>query len=657
MLRDPVTYFSVTRRIVLSLLVCFSSTSILNAMPTQEKQADPPILKAALLKQLRKRPQGFTAAGLIERIELRKVAFRITPEDEREIRTAGNYLQKEELDKLIAAVRNNFGPSLGAPLRAKYILLDGYALDLFVRREINQRMDEEAGGALVVRNSVFRTLAYLVYNFSERRDPSELESFYVPSSEVSDEKLARRYNRRGRGLFVGSRDEEPVASGIYVDQYSKNIINSLNDPSRQWRARWNRSAIREGTTIGKSKSQVIDTSLLFHKFADRRDLEVFKNTVPGDFYLFLTRKYMPPDLGIIDLAIEQVEDESAEDYGCEAHRRAPFPKSTYASVTNFHGPFISLRVAIIENISGGLVRLGKFIVRENISDRLRRRDEDRTALSVQGPQRQDLYLGRILRPGEKLAVPLEMLVSHGNEKSESDDSGAAESPEPSPSIPDEALEKLRQSGGMVFPLLGETGKVTGKISIKPDVIDTIVKRPEIDLTSMNTYVYGTSMDIDAIEVDRQDYEVSRSDPRNFSVIIGLLEAGSCPYVYTYSRRQSSWLNQGVILDGVNEKAKEKIDEKVLREFDGRVLIKEKDPENSYIDSMFVRAISADGVEINLYPRNKKLRYTDGDYLKLRQGEEIMVSFDLPKNFLANRYILVSKGFYVPYRHLPAVSRP
>jgi hypothetical protein len=128
-----------------------------------------------------------------------------------------------------------------------------------------------------------------------------------------------------------------------------------------------------------------------------------------------------------------------------------------------------------------------------------------------------------------------------------------------------------------------------------------------------------------------------------------MDIGSCPYVYTYSARQKSWLSEGVILYGYNSKLKESTDEIPIKRFNGKVLIREQDPEASFIDLMYVRAISADGSERVIYPTEPKLKSADGNYLQLRQGDQLVLEFPIPAGFAAEKYFLAASGYYVPYR--------
>jgi hypothetical protein len=86
----------------------------------------------------------------------------------------------------------------------------------------------------------------------------------------------------------------------------------------------------------------------------------------------------------------------------------------------------------------------------------------------------------------------------------------------------------------------------------------------------------------------------------------------------------------------------------LHRFDGRILIREVEPEVSYIDSVFVLADCADGRKELFRPQNELLRRDDRRYVLLTNGEELMVTFDVPASGLCDgTYSLSTRGFYVP----------
>jgi hypothetical protein len=154
--------------------------------------------------------------------------------------------------------------------------------------------------------------------------------------------------------------------------------------------------------------------------------------------------------------------------------------------------------------------------------------------------------------------------------------------------------------------------------------------------------------IEKIEVDGVEFPFRQFDPARI-VVLDATDTGSCPYVYTKSAEHQEWHNEGVILKGRVGLIKESLDEKILRRFNGKLLIREQDPEDSFIDSLFIKVIYRDGKEIVIYPKNRLLNSVDGKRIKMRQGDELFLSFDIPESGNVEKYILGAIGYYVPYQ--------
>ncbi len=86
----------------------------------------------------------------------------------------------------------------------------------------------------------------------------------------------------------------------------------------------------------------------------------------------------------------------------------------------------------------------------------------------------------------------------------------------------------------------------------------------------------------------------------------------------------------------------------MRRFDGRLIIKEEDPEQSFIDFVYIKVTLIDGREELLYPLNQALRLQDGNYLRMEQGQEIELQFDEPPQRFVRSFVIVSRGYYIPY---------
>lgn len=612
-------------------LLCYMTAT---ARTAQAYQNDTPVTEDGLLRLI---SSNIPLSDIIRLIEARGVSFQLTPTFEQEIRDVGKRLGRREVTNLLSAIDNNFRPPKVTPFRITYRLLKGHAVDLLLDGRIDKRWDSELSGKnFIVRNDVLNTLTYLVSTFSEKFPSTQ---FFKEDADTGEEvyrnrRLARLYNRTGKRLFVGSvgepTGEDPADTEEPNDVLNVNNVHqfvvSLSNPEEQWRLHSVNTV--QSTRRAADGNHFVPLDLFtFSKFASRRDLNSLFPSTLKDFYLHITSKYMPPDFGVIEL--HQDPGECGEDTE-EDH---------YSSVL-FYGPLLSLNVAVVENVSNEPFSVGRFLTKENNSDRLRSRDEDQAVIGAQALQKQYLFSPGVLKPGEKLVIPLELSLKIGEEYLwEDSDEGKYK--------PDYAgiLARVMADGGAKFRV---TGRQADYI-VSADAIKRIMTRAPLKFAAKE-YLYGPSVSIESLEINKYGYLVRRFDPSKLLITsAGDLEGGSCPYIYTYSIEHKSWVSEGVILYGNSSKLRESTDEMLLKRFNGQVLIKEKDPEDSYIDMIQIRALTDDGKETILYPVNGGLLAADGKYIKLKQGEQLIVDFNMPQGFAARKFVLRASGYYIPYK--------
>ncbi|MHB8883247.1 MAG: hypothetical protein ACYC69_17280 [Thermodesulfovibrionales bacterium] len=123
---------------------------------------------------------------------------------------------------------------------------------------------------------------------------------------------------------------------------------------------------------------------------------------------------------------------------------------------------------------------------------------------------------------------------------------------------------------------------------------------------------------------------------------------ACPFIFTRESPEGEWLPQGTILTHHNGKDQEKTDVVGLGAFSGSILIREIDPETSYIDSLSVVLYYADGSREVLLPDKDELMAADGNYLVTNQGDDVVVGFGKPSRTGFVRAEAVASGYYEPY---------
>lgn len=631
---------------VAGLLLIFLVGAALSG--TSSKYQLPPLSEATIIRLLQER---VSVRGIIQTVEARGVAFQLSDAFAEEIGEASKHLSRKEASDLMSTIRDNFREPAAKPFRVSYRLLKGHAVDLLLDKKIDKEWDEVLSGKYyILPNDVLTRLSRLRLKFSSR----EFEGEVFSNKPVDDEelhenlKLAKFYSARRKPLFVGSAGEpmgEDTSSSVGFEGPAE-LIPSLNDPNEQWRL------IQVDTDAPRPRKGAPPPTLrdiyTFRKFASKRDIDWFAPLKLAAFYSYITRDYLPPDFAIIEISVERVaEDQDVVD-GCDT---GPEPKSRLKTYATLLGPLLSFNVAIIENVSNQPMSTGRFFFKENKTESPRTRAQDRTVLDSQPFQKGPMFSPGILKPGEKLVVPLELSLTIEND-------GEAMFADSDPESADDPakftaeLARVRQSGGLKFP------GVRGAPRVKAESIERMLTRPKIDYSKTTEYLYGPSISIENMEIDSYGYLVRHFDPKKLLITRGgEQEGGSCPFVYSYSTDAQSWLSEGVILYGNSSKIKEANDEILLKRFDGRILIREKDPEHSFVDMLQIKAIAADGSESIIRPKNVKLLSADGQYVELDRGQELLVDFDMPPNFHPQRLVLQSAGYYLPYNLAKKTTAP
>ena len=121
---------------------------------------------------------------------------------------------------------------------------------------------------------------------------------------------------------------------------------------------------------------------------------------------------------------------------------------------------------------------------------------------------------------------------------------------------------------------------------------------------------------------------------------------ACPYLYSYS--DNNLIFETTIITNKKMKQNEGITEDKLSHFTKKIVIKEVEPETSYLDFIRITGINANGKEITLVPNIPKLEKEDNIYYVLNQNDSIVIDFG--KQELRDVFI-VAKGYYVPYNCL------
>jgi len=120
---------------------------------------------------------------------------------------------------------------------------------------------------------------------------------------------------------------------------------------------------------------------------------------------------------------------------------------------------------------------------------------------------------------------------------------------------------------------------------------------------------------------------------------------ACPYVYTRTSVDEQWLDQETILTGQDGVSEERTHRRTLTVFSGEVLIREEEPETSYIDYLAVEVTYRDGSRETLAAIPPKLNAIDGKYSVMNEGQVEIVEFAAHGESDCEQVVLISHGYY------------
>ena len=235
----------------------------------------------------------------------------------------------------------------------------------------------------------------------------------------------------------------------------------------------------------------------------------------------------------------------------------------------------------------------------------------------QGERKRLEFPQELLAPGEHILVPMGLLLSSFTDLNIS--------PHPE-SIP-------RQMPAASLVIQEETSDEKEQSVSHPD------KKREVEYH--NEYVVGSWF---SPRLAAGLGAVRPFSPSNV-VYQGSLEQGSCPYLFAYVPSRRQWVRSGTVIS--NKKGKESEGEsslRISRETDGRILVKEVEPETSYLDQIYLKVELEGGEQIILFPDDRRLRLQDADYVILNQGQEILLEFALPSKPLKSVRV-ISRGYF------------
>ena len=502
-------------------------------------------------------------------------------------------------------------------VRVSYFSIGGHALDFLIRGELDKKWEASLGGQpYIVPTASFTLLRTLVdqYKFEYYANYMTIDGDLAFDADA----FAAADRHKGQPFFIGGtlHGGEYDSTGFHVDKHDSDYQEVL-DGSSSWNLQLTDQPLLSPTPIEFAGKRLSSNpkALYFWRFARLSDLDSLYDETERRFYKYVVGTYLPEDFGIVTL--KYIES-------CDSY---------YSLGFTIRRP--RLLAVLVENVSQTAIRIGPFTSRQVSVDRLRSLAEEEEMMKSSSPGQQILFPQALLAPGEKLLVPLRLSMKYDDTTLPFIEtlSGTL------PSLPEELPDSI------AIPVFDD-GKNKEVLTMDRDNFLKYYRKDRPPINPSNEFIFGPSLQLDSVIVNEGVMPMRQFNPKSLVIRSGLA-VGSCPYVFVYSTKAKKWVSMGHILFGINNKTKETTDTTVLKDFDGRILLRESEPETSFINSVQVDVKCGGAKVATLLPRNELLRSNDGRYLRLKQGDDVVIHFEgtAPRTCSAT---LRTTGYYEPY---------
>ena len=122
---------------------------------------------------------------------------------------------------------------------------------------------------------------------------------------------------------------------------------------------------------------------------------------------------------------------------------------------------------------------------------------------------------------------------------------------------------------------------------------------------------------------------------------------ACPFVFTYDADYQEWQFDNTIIYQLVGKDQEQAQRRRLQHFDGRLLIKELEPEISYLDDVYVIVVNSQGEETKLAHDFEPLKQSDDRYFVMERGDSKLLTFSSYSELDDIEEVwVVAEGYYI-----------
>lgn len=499
-----------------------------------------------------------------------------------------------------------------AGVSTRFYWLTGLNVDLLASRKISAAFESDPERWIVASNPTFDYLdgVYAEYSHDVRLIDGEASTMLtlgrIRDGNAQPTQVRFGFDNPPDSLFeaVDASPHLPAAGGgdgelsifIDVESFKRDLRLGL----------WNPALVSFSDA---------SSSTVFWKFASRSDLEKMNDK----YYLSLTQEELPSDFLLIWA------------YGEEAAGTCDGGRIGERGIQMLRFPrLLQVEVLLIENVSAAPIAVDSLGVRQNQSQALRRRHEDRSILDAAPSVDTIPFSARQLLPGEVLVYPLRISLTY----SQSVESFV----EQAKPIPVSERDKTYEILGPPSPDVEEfTGPSRVDIDFRAANWPTAEGAPDLS----DVFVVGPSSHVETITIDGRTHRIRDKDTAT-TFLEGEIQGASCPFVYVRMPGRPEFEKIGPILVGYIGRDLEKFDSLAIPSFTGTLRLRELEQETSYIDMVYF--IADDGRVFR--PLNDfKLAWRDGRRVTLKQGQFVDVEFGDWEDGISGR--IFALGYYVP----------
>lgn len=165
------------------------------------------------------------------------------------------------------------------------------------------------------------------------------------------------------------------------------------------------------------------------------------------------------------------------------------------------------------------------------------------------------------------------------------------------------------------------------------------------------YLYDTTRGLD-IQLDIWTMEVKCNSATCAAPVLFFIdnvsEGVACPFVFTFDEAAQTWAFDTTIITNLVGPGNEQQQWRALQQFDGRLLIREVEPEISHLDQVYVVVVDTQGQEFVLEHEFSPLQTSDDEYFIMHQGDEQMLIFPGYESLVdVDQVWVVAEGYYEP----------